>query len=332
MLSRSVLASSLVVLAIAGCDHVTEPDGPNLTDRFGPFTLVSPLAASQATVDFAAGESVTFSAQFNKNTNWIVEIVGQESGAVKRIEGFDRELTADNARWLGGTTQLPFFRDEPVTASLLLPSEQQTDTTRTDVTVVAPRVYPGEVVTGFEEDDDATIFLGNFEFDFDLAETGLSTSVPAAEGETFYRLRGTDRTLDNFFVGLVQITSPSDDGYFAVPTTVPEELYFNAFLHNFDAEYTIAILEIAVDGNDNGRFNDGADPIFSSGEIRLSEPGWTAYSLSLGDVGLTQEQAGKIVAIRAVLISDNTVQPDPREPVDFGVDYITFTAGGPLEL
>lgn len=320
-------------LLAAGCDHVTDPDGPNLTDRFGPFNIVEPIEANRGEVDFTAGESVTFTGMFNKQVDWVIEITGQTSGAVKRIEGFSRDITAENARWRGGTTDLPLFRNETVEVALFVPAENS-DTTRTTVEVLVPRAYPGEVVTGFEEDDEANIFFGNFEFELDPA-SGLSMEVPAAEGERFYLLRGTDTVVDNFFVGLAQITAPTgdEDGYFAVPTTVPEDLFFNAFLYNFGTENTIVILEIAIDTNGNGRFDDGTDAILSSGDILLgNELGWSAFSRSVAEFGLTQEQTEQIVAIRPILISNNTTQPDPRVPVDFGIDYITFTAGGPLEL
>jgi hypothetical protein len=331
--SRTWFAATLVVLtglSLTGCDHVTEPAGPSLIDRFGEFSLVDSLAANREAVDFPAGESVVFTARFNKRVDWVVEITGDSSGAVKRIEGFSNELTAENARWQGGTTDLPLFRSEPVSVALLI-DDPGADTLRTSLEVVTPREYPGDVVTGFEDDDEANVTVRDFEFELDPA-SGRSTEVPAAEENAFFLLRGTDTVVDNFFVGLAEITSTSDDGYFAVPTTVPENLFFNAFLYNFGSESTIAILEIVVDANDNGDFDDGTDLTFGSGDIILEEPGWIPFSRSVAEFGLTQEQAERIVAIRPVLISDNNTQPTPREPVDFGIDYITFTAGGPLEL
>lgn len=320
-----------VGLVLTGCDHATDMvDGPRLIDRFGEFTLLEPLAASQPTVDFTASESVVFTARFNKQVNWVVEITGQESGAVKRIEGFSNELTAENARWDGGTTELPLFKAEPVEAVLLVP-EEDADPTRANIEVLTPRTYPGEVITGFEADDEADLFLGNFEFELDNT-SGLSMEVPAAEGERFYLLRGTDTVVDNFFVGLVQITSSSESGYFTVPTSVPENLFFNAFLYNFGSDNTIIILEVVADANGNGQFDDGTDTVFGSGDIVLEEPGWTAFDRSLAEFGMTQAQAQQIVAVRAVLISNNNTQPTPRLPVDFGIDYLTFTAGAPLQL
>jgi hypothetical protein len=317
-------------VALVGCDHATDFEGPRLIDRFGDFALLDTLEASREAVDFAGGEDVFFTARFNKQVNWVVEIVGQQSGAVKRIEGFSAEVGEENARWLGGTTELPLFKEEPVEASLFVPDEES-DTTRATIEVLAPRAYPGEVITGFEDDDEAELFLGNFEFELDAA-SGLSTEVPAAEGDAFYLLRGTDTVVDNFFVGLVQITSSSESGYFAVPTSAPEDLFFNAFLYNFGSDNTIVILEVIADANGNGRFDDGTDTVFSSGDIVLEEPGWVPFSRSIAEFGLSQAQAQEVVAVRAVLISNNNTQPSPRLPVDFGIDYLTFTEGGPLQL
>ena len=329
MLTRSVFASSLLVLAVAGCDHVTEIDGPRLTDRFGDFALLDPLVASQAEVDFAAGESVTFAARFNKQTNWVVEVVGQESGATKRIEGFSNELTADNARWDGGTTELPFFKDEPVTASLLLPDEDQTDTTRTDVTVLTPRVYEGSVISAFEGGDQ--IQVGNFEFEFQNA--GITSEVPAGEGDAFYVLRGTEPASGgtrNFFVGLIDIRPPGR-GLLTVPTSVPEDLYFNFLLRSYDTAYTIAVIQLVVDKNGTGAYELDQDDVFPFGDIPVDFEGWKLFSKSVGELGLTQQQAQNIVGVRVVLISDNNAQPATPQQVAFGIDYITFTAG-PLEL
>ena len=47
---------------------------------------------------------------------------------------------------------------------------------------------------------------------------------------------------------------------------------------------------------------------------------------------MTQAQADDIVGVRVVLISDNSAQPATPRQVAFGIDYITFTAGGPLAL
>jgi hypothetical protein len=333
-LLRGAVLSLVVGLALAGCDHATDSEGPRLIDRFGDFALLDTLTANLEAVDFAAGETVTFEARFNKQVNWVVEIVGQQSGAVKRIEDFSAELTAENAQWDGGTTELPLFKDEPVEARLFVP-EEDSDTTRTAIEVLSPREYPGNVAADFEEDPGSDIFLGNFEFEFDLEATGRSDEVPAAEGDFFYLLRSTGGPVvaDPFFIGLIRINaSITGQTYFPVPATVPENLFFNAFLYSFGSPNTIAVVQLAVDTNGTGAYEDGQDATFPIIDQPVDWEGWQAFSIPLSATEITPAQTEEIVAIRVLLISDDNNQPSPPLPVDYGIDYITFTAGGPLEL
>ncbi len=324
----SALGLALVLgLTVVGCDHITELEGPRLIDRFGDFTLLEPLAVSQATVDFAAGETVFFTARFNKQVNWVVEITGQKSGAVKRIEGFSDELTAGDTRWSGRTTELPLFKEESADVLLLIP-EEEADTTRASIEVLSTRVYEGNLVADFEGGDD--IFVGNFEFELDAA-SGISAEIPPGEGDGFYLLRGTDNVVNNFFVGLIDITPPGP-GSFPVPTTVPENLFFNMFLHSFDTPHTIAVVQLIADANGSQAFEDGQDEVFAYGDIPVDWQGWRHFFKPLSEIGLDQSQAQQIVAVRVLLISDNNSQPRPPLPVDFGIDYITFTAGRELQL
>ncbi len=331
-LVRRLVASVLLVAVAGGCDHTVEPEGPNLIDRFGPFQLVTPFDATVDQVDFAADESVVFTAEFNKQVEWTVTITGQESGAVKILEGFSRSLTADNARWRGTTTELPFFRQEAVVAVLTIPSEegQVPEETTTTVEVLSARVYPGIVAADFQGNED--IFLGNFEFELDLSATGRSSEVPAAEGEQFYLLRSTGgpTVADAFFIGLIDITPDLGEPIFQVPTTVPEDLYFNFFVRGFGTPNGIAVIQLIADANGTGNYEADQDAVFAFGDIDASFTGWRGFSKTVGEMGMTQQQAGQIVAIRVVVISNNNAQPAVPLPVDFGVDYFTFTAGGPL--
>ncbi|MEM8598774.1 MAG: hypothetical protein AAGF99_02540 [Bacteroidota bacterium] len=323
-------------LTLAACDHATDVfDGPGLVDRFGDFTLIEPLTASQSSVDFAGGETVVFEATFNKQSNWTIEIVGQESGAVKRIEGFSREISSQNATWNGSTSALPFFRAEPIVATLLIEGLVLEESPPTNVAVTSARIYPGDRVTGFEADDVASLVLGNFEFELDLTATGPSSEIPAAEGGLFYLIRSTGgpTVADPFFIGLTSIF-PAPDGptYFSVPTAVPEDLFFNAALYSFGTPNTIAVIQVGVDSNGNGVYNDGVDAVVSIIDQPVDWEGWRLFSIPFSDTVFTQEQLETIVAVRLLLISDNNGQPNPPLPVDYGVDFITFTAGGPLEL
>lgn len=335
----AVALAFLVGLVATGCDHVTDAEGPNLIDRFGDFFVVEPLAASRAEVDFAAGETVVFTAAFNKQVAWTVEITGDSSGAVKRIEGFSNEINEENAVWNGGVTDLPLFKDEPVTATLLI-TDEEADTLTTSVEVLAPREYPGNVVADFEGGGNITVTNPEFEFD----ENGISAEVQPAQGDGFYLLRGTDDVVvNNFFIGLITILPPGG-GTFEVPTDVADELYLNCFLYGFGTPNTIAVVEVVVDTNGSGTYEDGQDTIVPlGGDVEFPNlgivdfEGWQAYaepasSFGVFGAGITDEQTQQIVAVRVVLISDAGAQPTPPLQVEYGIDYITFTSGGPLEL
>jgi hypothetical protein len=277
---------------------------------------------------------VIFSAQFNKNVDWRIEITGLESGAVRRIEGFSRTIQAENATWTGGTTILPFFRAEMCAVQLIIPEEPDF-LDSANVEILGTKVYEGNLITDFEANPGNSIQVGDFEFEL-APESGRKNDVVAGQGEYFFRLAGTDNAsggpTDNFFVGLAVIL-PSINGetYFQVPTTNPQNLHLNYLLGGVGSPYTRAIISIHIDSNNNGQFDDGPDQGIEF-PIDPSYNGWRLQSFSFAETGLTSEQLSKLVACRLILISLNNLQPSPREEVEFKSDFITFTAGGPLQL
>ncbi len=324
---------SLVITVFSTCDHDTDQfDGPNLVDRFGEFQLVEPLMINRTTVDFSAGEDVRMTARFNKSVNFTIQLTGTESGAVKLINGFDNALDETNAIWKGGTTELPFFREELVEVELIIPEAGPLMQTGT-VEIVGTKVYEGNLLTDFEADPLDNIFFGNFEFEL-TNNTGRKNDGLAAEGDWYYFFEGTDNVVPNFFAGLIDIKSTiTGNAYAPIPTTVPEELYFNTFLYADGGPHGIAVIQFIYDSNDTGAFEDGQDAAFQiDGDYPLNWVGWRQYSHTMADVGMTEEQVSKIVAIRVLLISDMNSQPNPPLQVDFGIDYLTFTAGKALEL
>ncbi len=327
--------SLFLILGISGCDHDTETfDGPSLVDRFGPFTALSGLTVSQPTVDFAAGETAFFSATFNKNVAWVLEITGAESGSVKRIEGFSSELNASNATWDGGTTDLPLFNAAEV-ANAVLTVPEETDFLETaTVEALSAKAYDGLLFTDFEEDLGVDAFIGNFEFEF-TPETGRQTDNPA-QGDSYFLLEGTDNVVPNFFVGLVDLKGEiAGNGTLQFPTTVPEDLYFNYFIYSDGGPHGLAIIEFFIDGNDTGSYELDQD----TQTFRIAEDidlatfeGWKLMSYPMSDTGITQEDLDKVVALRLLMISNMNAQPNPPLQVGFGLDFMIFTEGGPLQL
>ena len=329
----SILALGCLVLLFVSCDHETDGfDGPNLIDRFGDFALITDLEVNAPTVDFSAGESAFFTAKFNKNISWVVEITGMESGAVKRIEGFDSELNSSNATWLGGTTSLPFFKAEKCQAKLIVP-EEPTVNDSVDVEVLMPKTYEGTLIIDYETDPGSNLEVGNYEFEF-LPNTGRQNDIPAAQGDYYFLFEGEDKVVSNFFVGLTNIHAGiSGETYFPVPTSIPEELYFNAFIYHDGSPHTIAVIQFVYDTNGTGTFEDGPDETFQiAGDYPLDWNGWQHISHPMSDLGITQDKLDKIVAVRVLLISNMNTQPTPPLPVRFGIDFLSFTEGKALEL
>ena len=321
------------LLFLSGCDRDTENfDGPSLVNRFGEFTLIEPLTVSRNTVDFDAGEVVSFGASFNKEVEWFVEIKGLESGAVKIVEGFSNELTDVNAVWEGGTTTLPFFNLERCAIELIIPTEDSLSFVDT-VEVTGLKNYEGSLFTDFEQDLGSNLFFGNFEFEFTNL-TGRRSDIPAGQGDFFYYFEGTDRNVPNFFVGLVDISAQvTGQTYIPLPSSDPEDVFFNAFIYTDGGPHGIAVIQFIFDSNDSGAFEDGTDQTFQlPGDFPLSGEGWNQISHPMSEVGITEEQLEKLVGLRILLISDMNSQPNPPIAVDYGIDFITFTQGGPLEL
>lgn len=327
----SLAVAIFLLAAFSSCNHDADPSaGPNLVDRFGPFAVVDTVTISTTTVDFSAGETVVFNGEFNKNIDWVIRIEGLESGSVKRIEGFDRFISADNATWDGGTTQLPIFREEECRVTISVPEEPDYGDTLF-VTITGTKVYEGSVFADFEQPGGQNFEFGNFEFEF-TNRVGRQNDIPAGEGEWYFLLEGTDDVVPNFFVGLVNIKSTiMGETYAVLPTTVPSQLYFNCFMWHDGSPHGIAIIQFAFDSNDNGVFDDGVDQLFPF-ETPLNWVGWRHFHFNMAELGMTQENLQKLVSIRLVLISDLNAQPSPPLEVRFGIDYMTFTQGQRLQL
>jgi len=330
---KRILSFAFLLAVFAACDRDLDPEGPSLFDRFAPLEVFDSLQASRATVDFSVGQSVSFTAEFNKSIEWVITITGQESGGIQTITAFDRFVEPENATWSGNTTELPLFRAEPCMVVLSVPEEPDFgDTLFVDVTGTLS--YEGLLVTDFEENPGPNIQLGDFEFE--LENSGRLDDTTAAQGDFFYRLAGTDNAsggpTDNFFVGLARIFAPiAGDTYFQVPTTVPENLYLNLFVQGREEGLTRIVLGLIIDTNDSGDYTDGVDEIRSL-EFDPTYSGYRLQSFLASDMGASQEDLNKVVGIELVLISLNNLQPTPRVQVGFEVDYLIFTQNVPLEL
>ena len=172
----------IILLFIAGTvllacrkEEVNKTDGPNLTDIYGTFEVVTTLAASQNSVDFSAGQTVYFTCETTTIKEWKISITGQTSGANKIITGTGKSLNASSALWDGSTTTFPMFRAE--TCDVMLTFTGEEDTLYTTVVVTAPKVNQGFLIADFEngwDNDWSTFVQSGASMDFNIKTDGTA--------------------------------------------------------------------------------------------------------------------------------------------------------------
>lgn len=297
--------------------------------------LQNNLTVSTSSIDFSGGNEVFFNAEFSREVNWSLKIIGMESGAIKEFTGNGMIIDQSISSWNGSASASSIFQAEQ--CEVTLTSTDYPNFTETiQVNVIEPKPLGGDLITDFEQDLGISLFIGDFEFE--LAEAGQVQDANAIQGSSYLYLEGTDNSsggpTDNFFVGLARLI-PLFQGntYFSVPSTDPSQLYFNALAFNV-LPYSRLRVEIKVDSNNNGQFDQGLDQtfFFEYDGVQDSPAGWNDLNFAMSDVGLTSDDVSKIAIIEFALISLNNLQPTPREPVGFGLDYMSFSVGEPLDF
>ena len=123
-------------------------DGPSINETYSTFKVIDPFKVSKNTVDFNAGESVYFSASFNKVVTWQIDIVGSTSKAHKIIEGSGKTINISNATWNGSTTIFPIFAAENCDAKLTI--KDIADTFLVNVQITQAKKIEGLMIADFE--------------------------------------------------------------------------------------------------------------------------------------------------------------------------------------
>ena len=325
-LTYSLLAA-LLLTGLAGC-KTDDFDGPGLQDLYGEFELLEPMTLSRNTVDFAAGETVHFTAAFSKIIAWQVTITGLRTGAQKVITGKSSTVTASNSLWTGTTTVFPLFRAEDCAVMMTFLNEP--DTLRDTLTIVTPKTNAGVLIDDFERGLNPTynnwgLHGVNFYID--------STQHAAAQGDFYFRLNGTV----NWDYLINKITIPPSGGltYFALPGN-PAGLNFNTFIYGEAAKgNTLLKFEFREDENGDGTHNPATEDRYDY-QMSVDWDGWRLLSLDYSQLPAADGQFGggngnkihqpdKIVSLEILLLSD----PNLGEALA-DLDYMIWTTGGPL--
>jgi len=313
------------MLGLWSCDHDTDPEDPNLIDRFGPFEVVQDFEASTEVVDFSASGTVVFTAEFNKNINWVITITGNTSGAIKRIEGFNRIINAQNATWDGRTSVLPFFKNEMCSVEITIPEEPDYMDSA-EVEVIGTRTYDGNLITDWENglNPGFELFVqSGADMRFDTVVSPLS-----AEGNAFYETSG----LVDFSDDLGNIAMPKDaftDEFILSPNS--ELVYFNVFARKgINSVGDIYVFQFMEDDDGNGSFNPNVDDLHEFVFQDLSED-WEQFSIQYANLTTPNNSGGGQKnpdrLIRVVMLPIGL-----GEPFECYLDFLIFTEGGPLQL
>jgi hypothetical protein len=345
-----IIGTILLGLVFSGCSKkeldVKNKDffGPSLQEQSQPLSIISPLRASQDSVDLAQGPFVYFTAEFNKDINWTIELKGEVTQSVTYLTGRSKTLEAANATW-NGLGAVPLYRaKEKINAKLYF--NDADDTLKTSFAIKRGRViFPSGsiLVTDFE----STLLgpLGKLDPNSQAAETNFSlvktlTPILPAEGNQFYRMSGTDFNRDYFVGGLIYGAGsrPGGPRYFPLPTDT-SGLYFNVMVYGNGTDTTNVGVAFYEDENNDGIYLSTSEDNWSY-NIAVNWTGWRLVSFRYaqcanpnyagantpGNRGNKLFQPDKVVSVVFSLTA-----PAQGARLFAGIDYPIFTIGSPLK-
>lgn len=325
---RKSFALILIGLALVACrkDEINTIEGPELNDIYGTFSVVTPLSASQPNVDFAASQSVFFSCDVSKISNWKISIVGQTSGAEKIFEGTGKTIDASVATWNGETTNFPIFQAE--VCDVMLTFDGENDTLYTTVTVDAPKTNQGFVLADFESG-----WVGgwtSFIQSGGMMDFNIKTNSAAPQGGSYYNMQGIVNW--DWLVGLVNFNSAAYSSVTLPLTDNPDNLYFNALIYGEPGLPNSRVLfQFEEDEDENGTFTGGNEDQFSI-EILVTWEGWKLVSVKYRDltgngIGGGIHNPDKIHAVNMLHLADPSSGVAKSK-----IDYLIFTQNAPVSL
>jgi hypothetical protein len=327
-----ILTLGVAITFICGCQRVTEPEGPALTDLYGDFTVLEDFKASQADVDFSASETVHFTARFSTITSWSITIKSNVSGATKVIEGRSTLINEENGLWDGSTTIFPSFSTGSCTVELW--TEADSSKQNATVNVTGLRIPNGTVVADFESINPGwNIFAqsgANMTFK-------LASDKPVPQGGRYFDMAGEVNW--DWLIGLIDFpaTAVGPNGFDL--SSNPNESYFNVVLYRPDTITNgVVLFQFREDENDDGTFNDANEDMYAV-ELTSLGPGWQIVSIKYADLvalengqpttpkGNAQHNPDKLHMVSCLFLAN------PASGYSQALmDYMIFTSDGPLKL
>ncbi len=277
---RKYLLLLSIPLVIFSCRKDDKVEGPNIDDLLGQFAITEAFQADRDTVNFSTGEKVVFTASFNKLTDWEIHITGETSGAHRIISGQSREIDASNGTWIGGTTELPFFKAENCDIELIIPDI--TDTFPEAVEIRAPKSNEGFLISDFESgifDAGWTKFIqSGADMDWNIKND------PALSPEKDHYLNMAGTVSWDYLIGLLDFNASA----YGAPTfplsTNGDNEYFNCLIYGEAGNNeSIILFQFKEDENGDGTFNETNEDMYAW-EIKVNWTGWKLMSIKYSDL------------------------------------------------
>lgn len=331
-LTRLTFIATIIGVFAIGCERISEPEGPSLTDLYGDFTVLEDFKASQTDVDFSSNESVYFTARFSTLTSWKITIKSASSNATKIIEGRSNIINEENATWDGSTTVFPAFGIGNCTVDLWTEADSSTQSTAVNVTGL--KTHSGTVVADFEAiNPDWNIFAqsgANMSF-------RLASDQPVPQGSKYFDMGGEVNW--DWLIGLIDFPATAVGANGFDLNSNPTETYFNVVLYRPDTlSNGIVLFQFKEDENGDGNFNTANEDMYSI-ELANLKPGWQTVSVKYSDLvslengqpstpkGNAQHNPDKLHTLSCLFLAN------PASGYSQALmDYIIFTSDGPLKL
>lgn len=277
----SILVLLATLLATACTKNTEEFDGPSIDEIFSEFTILETLDVNRDSVDFANGQTAVFTAEFNKTVDWTLTITGNQTGALKIIEGTSRMLDASNATWNGSVTDFPMFNLENCTAQLTI--QDVTDTLEVDTKITTRRALDGFIVADFETGE----LPGWTKFIQSGADMNfqVTTDSDAPEGNSYLNMAGTVNW--DYLIGLYDFNATAygsgTDVVFPLNSN-PDAVYFNCLLYGVaNTNESIVLFQLTEDENEDGSFDANTEDQYDL-EVKVNWVGWRLISVKYSDL------------------------------------------------
>jgi hypothetical protein len=271
----------IAIVALSSCrKNSTTFDGPSIDEIYSEFTMVENFKASKDSVNFNTGETVAFSAKFNKIVDWTIKIKGTTTQATKVITGSSKQIDLTNGVWNGSSTVFPIFNFENCEATLYI--KDVVDSFKVNTKIIGTKKIEGFIVADFETGlKPGWVRFAQMGANMDFQ---IKTDNQAPEGKKYLNMAGTVSW--DWLIGLVDFPATAYGTAKTFPlNTNPNAVYFNCLIYGTsNTNPSLVLFQFKEDENADGTFNANNEDEYDH-QITVNWIGWKLVSLKYSDMG-----------------------------------------------